>query len=69
MPVTVYLEKRASKRTEENAIRVQVSVKGVTLQSTIGYTIDPDHWDGEKVKPKSASKGSPSLQVHFNGLI
>lgn len=53
MPVTVYLEKRASKRTEENAIRVQVSVKGVTLQSTIGYTIDPDHWDGEKVKPKS----------------
>ena len=53
MPVTVYLEKRASKRTEENAIRVQVSVKGVTLQSTIGYTIDPDHWDGNNVKPKS----------------
>ena len=53
MPVTVYLEKRASKRTEENAIRVQVSVKGVTLQSTIGYTIDPEHWRDDEVKPKS----------------
>ena len=53
MPVTVYLENRESKRTKEKAIRVQLSVKGVTLQSTIGHSINPDNWDGNKVKPKS----------------
>lgn len=53
MPVTVYLENRPSKRTKENAIRVQLSVKGVTLQSTIGYSINADNWRDNKVKPKS----------------
>ena len=53
MPVTVYLENHESKRTKEKAIRVQLSVKGVTLQSTIDHSINPDNWDGNKVKPKS----------------
>lgn len=53
MPVTIYLEKRASKRTNEFPIRVQLSVKGVTLVSTIGHSIGGDNWRDEKVKPKS----------------
>lgn len=76
MPVTVYLDKRASERTKEQAIRVQLSVWGVTLQTTIGYSIHPDHWKNEKVTPKSyknsrevpaeiINKAISNIQNHF----
>ena len=66
IPVTVYLEKRASKKTEENAIRVQLSVKGVTLQSTIGHSINPDNWREGQVKPKSSvnKKGGSATKIN-----
>ena len=48
MAVNYFLEKRQSKK-EELPIRAQICVKGVVRISTIGISVDPEMWDGNRV--------------------
>ena len=49
MPANFFLDSRKSIRTEEQAIRVQISAKSTVLISTIGISINGDKWNGVKV--------------------
>ena len=48
MSINFYLEKRPNK-AGENPIRAQVSIRSSVLISTIGYSVNPDVWNGEQV--------------------
>ena len=72
MPVIFYLEKRANKKGE-NPIRLSAIVKGARIQSTTGFSINPDVWDKDsmRVKPhQTNSKKQTSAQInkYLNGI-
>lgn len=48
MSINFYLEKRPNK-AGENPIRAQVSIRSSVLISTIGYSVNPDVWNGGQV--------------------
>ena len=48
MSINFYLEKRPNKAGEK-PIRAQVSIRSSVLISTIGYSVNPDVWNGEQV--------------------
>lgn len=66
MSVTLYLDNRPSRKTGEHPIRVQVSVRGVTLVSTIGHSVSPANWKDSRVKPKSYTnaKGVSAAKIN-----
>ncbi|MBR5905206.1 MAG: phage integrase SAM-like domain-containing protein [Bacteroidales bacterium] len=66
MAVKFYLDSRPSKLTEENPIRASFSIKGVKLASTIGHSVDIDHWKAGQVTPPSYTnkKGVTAKQIN-----
>ena len=59
MAVKFYLDKRPSKISKEYPIRVSLGIKGTTLISTIGYSVDKNVWEAGRISKKSykISKG------------
>ena len=70
MAVKFYLEKRASKRTGESAIRASLSIKGVKLITTTGISIKEENWYGDRAdeeKNKSGRRKSPEDYKNVRG--
>ncbi len=72
MPVIFYLESRSNKKGE-NPIRLSAIVKGARVQSTTGFSINPDVWDKNsmRVRPhQTNSKKQTSSQInkYLNGI-
>lgn len=57
MPIIYYLEKRENKK-HENPIRMSVIIRGARVQSTTGFSIKPDDWDGDKSRVKAHKQNS-----------
>jgi integrase len=72
MAVNYYLENRLSK-SGDAPIRVSISICGVRLLTSIGYSINPIKWDSKKQKIKqgySNSKGITynTINAHLNAI-
>lgn len=66
MPIIFYLESRKNKKGE-CPIRLSASIKFTRLQSTTGFSIDPDQWDKAKMRVKphqTNSKKQSSAQIN-----
>ena len=57
MAVKFYLEKRASAKTKECPIRASFSIKGVTLITTTGISINEANWYGDKADEEKNKNG------------
>ncbi|MBQ9185002.1 MAG: site-specific integrase [Bacteroidales bacterium] len=66
MAVKFYLDKRPSKISKEYPIRVSLSIKGTTLISTIGYSVDKGVWESGRISKKSYknSKGVTAKELN-----
>lgn len=66
MAVKFYLDKRPSKISKEYPIRVSLSIKGTTLISTIGYSVDKSVWEAGRISKKSYknSKGVTAKELN-----
>lgn len=72
MAVNFYLEKRTNKAGDA-PIRVSISICGVRLVTSTGYSINPSKWDNKKQKIKqgcSNSKGMTynTINAHLNAI-
>lgn len=72
MPIIFYLESRGNKKGE-NPIRLSAIVKGARIQSTTGFSINPDAWDKNsmRVKPhqiNSKKQTSAQINKYLNGI-
>ena len=72
MAVNFYLEKRTDKAGDA-PIRVSISICGVRLVTSTGYSINPSKWDSKKQKIKQGCSNSKGLtyntiNAHLNAI-
>lgn len=72
MAVKFYLDKRPAKISKEYPIRVSVCIKGTTLISTIGYSVDKKVFEAGRINKKNYknAKGvtAKELNAKLSGL-
>ena len=72
MAINFYLENRVSK-SGDAPIRVSISICGVRVITSIGYSINPTKWDSKKQKVKQGSSNSKgiaynTINAHLNAI-
>ena len=68
MAVKFYLENRPNK-ANEHPIRVSICIKSVKYISTIGYSVDADHWQHERVTGNKYTNKKKKSRIEINNAI
>lgn len=69
MAVKFYLDKRPSKISKEYPIRVSVCIKGTTLISTIGYSVDKKVFEAGRINKKNYKNAKGVTAKELNAKL